>query len=80
MVINLNFLVSSFFVTAVVGIVLFLPAFVELKRPHDNGPRLIFDFQTNYLRLPTMEKEQWSGNFQFDKLLPVLTALYNLEA
>ena len=80
MIPNLNLVLSLFAcITTMVTLTLFLPAFIELKKPHDNGPRPIIDIQTNFMTLASIEKEQKFDKQLIDKLSIVFAALPNIE-
>ena len=80
MIPNLNFVIAILAcITTMVTLTLFLPAFIELKKPHDNGPRLIIDIQTSFMPLASIEKEQKFDKQLIDKLSIVFAALPNIE-
>jgi hypothetical protein len=58
---------------------MFLPAFIELKKPCDSGPRLIMNIQTNSLPLAIIDNEQRFDKLLLDKLSIVFAALPNIE-
>jgi len=65
---------------AIVSLILFMPAFIELKKPKDNGPRQIVGVKLGYYGpLPFIEDEVTFDKVQARKLTLALTALPNLE-
>jgi hypothetical protein len=63
---------------AIISMILFMPAFLELKRPKDNGPRQIKSFKLAYTG-PFTENELKLEKAQVIKLSSALTLLPNLE-
>ncbi len=65
---------------AIVSVILFMPAFIELKKPKDNGPRQIMGDKLGYYRpLLYVEDEVPIEKAQASKLTLALTMLPNLE-
>ncbi len=64
---------------AVISMILFMPAFLELKRPKDNGPRQIKSFKLAYTGPLFTENELKLETAQVIRLSSALTLLPNLE-
>jgi hypothetical protein len=81
MIPNLNFIITILAcITTMVTLTLFLPAFIELKKPRDNGPRQIIDIQTSFMQLASIEKEQKFDKQLIDQLSIIFAALPNIES
>ena len=80
MIPNLNLVITLLAcIITMVTLTLFLPAFIELKKPRDNGPRLIIGIQTSFMQLASIEKEQKFAKQLINKLSIVFAALPNIE-
>lgn len=65
---------------AIISVILFMPAFIELKKPKDNGPRQIMGVKLGYYRpLLYVEDEVTLEKVQASTLTLALTMLPNLE-
>ena len=66
-------------------LILFLPAFIELRNPKDHGPRFLSDFpelrtdSANFAGISNLEMEQEFELSLIGKLFMVLEVLPNLE-
>ncbi len=65
---------------AIISVILFMPAFIELKKPKDNGPRQIMGVKLGYCGpLLYVEDEVTLEKVQASTLTLALTMLPNLE-
>ena len=67
--------------TAIIIILFFLPALIELKKPKDAGPRLINDnipkIRISTLKLPITDIEE-EQKFTYQSTIKIVGSLYSL--
>ena len=86
MIPNLTSVIIILVATPILLLITFLPAFIELKNPKDDGPRLITAKTesnlhiTPFISLANMEDEQTFNGSMSQKLASIIAVLPSLEA
>lgn len=68
--------------TAMTMLILFLPAFIELKKPKDGGPRMITHLDranVSRISIANMEEEQSFDGALLMKIASLVSVIPNLE-
>ena len=85
MIPNLTAIILMIATTPVLILLMFLPAFIEMKQPKDKGPRVIpmgnsgMLFVTRTLPIANMEDEQKFDNSLIQKMAKIVDVLPSLE-
>ena len=73
-------------VTPVLILIMFLPAFIELKKPKDRGPRMIMEglpevnmHMVHFISIANMEDEQKFDSSLIQTMAKVISVLPSLE-
>jgi hypothetical protein len=87
MIPNLTVIIIILVTTPMLILLMFLPAFIELKKPKDRGPRLITTgisevnlFMANFSPLANIENEQRYDGSLNQTIAKVIAVLPSLEA
>ena len=87
MIPNLTVIIIILVTTPMLILLMFLPAFIELKKPKDRGPRLITVevsevnlFMANFSPLANIENEQRYDGSLNQTIAKVIAVLPSLEA
>lgn len=86
MIPNLTTIILMIATTPVLILMMFLPAFIEMKKPKDTGPRMISMansgtlFVTRFLHIANMEDEQNFDNSLIQRTAQIVDVLPSLEA
>ena len=87
MIPNLTVIIIILVTTPMLILLMFLPAFIELKKPKDRGPRLITVevsevnlFMANFSPLANIEDEQRYDGSLSQTIAKVIAVLPSLEA
>jgi hypothetical protein len=86
MIPNLTSIIIILVATPVLLLITFLPAFIELKNPKDDGPRVISVKTENsvhlaqFMSLANIEDEQTFNGSMKQKLASIIAVLPSLEA
>jgi len=86
MILNLSAIIVIITATLALIIIMFLPAFLELKRPKDAGPRMIMGgipelkvHMTRFIQITNMEDEQRFDSSLIQTMAKIIAVLPSLE-